>query len=227
MFTWLHSGFLAFAAAMILSSSVIAGEPGISESKLRDELLRHFGQDNLLPVFLPRDHAVGDVLQPDGRFFARQAVCFPALKVMAPKPANSLTSIVVDVRAEGNFGIGLKKLVDVFARAGATSASKITISFTDQVFSGATSLDLQKHYAVKACPALENVVANRLVSVADGNKPLLVLQEVYYARKRVSIEVSKGMDVQATFKEVRGVVQPLGLQAELAAGTRSVAALTI
>lgn len=207
-------------ALAVTSWAVVAGaQPEVSEARLRDALLKHFGQDNLLPVFLPRDQRVGDVLQPDGAFFARQATCFPTLKVEARKPSDNLKTVVIDMKSEGNFGIGIKRLVDLFARAGASSTTKLTVSFIDETYVSATSLDLRNNYSAKDCPMLSDIVGNRLVRSDQWQPPLLVLQEVFYARKRLSIDVDKGVNASVVLKDVKVVVQPLAVQADLQAST--------
>ena len=171
----LNTCMLKVATALMLTlwAAVGGAQPEVSEARLRDALLEHFGQDNLLPVFLPRDQRVGDVLQPGGAFFARQATCFPALKVEARKPSDSLKTVVIDIKSEGNFGIGIKRLVDFFAKAGARSATKLAVSFIDETYTSATTLDLRNNYSEKNCPMLANMVGNRL---AGGNLIPLLFQ---------------------------------------------------
>ena len=191
----------------------VTAEPDVNEVQLRDELIQHFARDNLLPVFLPRDQAVGDVLDARGAFFARQKNCFPTLQIPTSKNSDHLTKIVVGSKVEGNFGIGLKRIADFLFKAGASSSARVTITFSDITYSETTTTDLRKAFSKKNCPDLETLVMGSAMEPPTPLKtPMLVLQEVYYARKEATIELDRGANVGVTVDAVRNVVGSLDLQ---------------
>lgn len=205
----------------------IAAAQTSPESRLRDALLNHFTQQNLLPVFLPRDHSVGDVLEPSGAFHARRKDCFPKLSLAQPKPSDSLKTLVVVDRAEGNFGVGIKRLFDALLKVGGTQSSKMTISFFDQTFVSATTADIKRSYSAANCPSLRPLIDGGFMAATGGSGPLFVLQEVYYARKRVSVDLDGSVNADVAIKEVGQSLAPLQLDAKLSAGSTSDSSIVI
>lgn len=208
-------------SAMLAVAPVISAQPlgGSPESRLRDALLKHFAQDNLVPIFLARPHEVGDVLELTGAKYASRKDCFPTLVTKAPIMTDRLKTVVVNTAAEGNFGINLKRIYEIFAKAGASDKARMTLTFEDQMYVGVTTLDLEKAYAVAKCPQIRTVVHRQSVAGDQLPQPILmVLQEVYLARKKLVVELDRSAGVEAAAKEAADTAVSLGLSAQLKAG---------
>lgn len=215
--------YRSFLASVLLVCVMAPANAQIStsETELREQLLRHFLQDNLLPVFVPRELAVGDVLHANGALFARHRECFPALSVPQPTGADTLKSIVITQKAEGNFGIGLKKIFDLIANLGASSSTITTLTFLDTTVAMASTSELKRTAAVQKCPAIQALVQGKQLAADQAQEPLLVLQEVYYARKQLTIESQKGAKANLSVDEVGKLARTIGLKARIAAAGES------
>lgn len=209
---------VATSALVIASFASAACAQDFSESKVRDALLAHFGRDNLLPVFVARPYQVGDVLEPSGAIYARRADCFPTLPQATPTKIEDVRTVVLTRSAEGNFGLGLKRVVDILVKAGAASKTKMTITFEDQSYVGASSMDLRKHFSTKSCGAVATIIKGESIGVAELTQPYLVLQEVYSARKSLVVELDRSVDGEVVAKDMRDTAVSLGLGAEVKAG---------
>ena len=199
---------------LALCAGSALAQPGGTSTRLRDELMQHFSQDNLVPVFLPRSQEVGDVLDVRGAVYARRADCFPGLVLSKPRPGNTLQEVSISLETEGNFGLGLKQLVSVFASGRASAATRLSIVFTDQHYVSASTMELKNTYSKAKCPFLAAIVEGKAIDVGSVKKPLLVLQEVFYAKKKLAIDVGKDADVGAEFEKVKGALA-LGPSAHL------------
>lgn len=209
------------AAVIILFACPPAVAQATIEARLRDGLLEHFSQQNLLPVMLPRDHAVGDVLEPSGAFRARRKDCFPNLSTEPPKPTATLTALVITDKAEGGFGIGLKRIIDVLLKAGASKSTQMRITFLDQTFVSATTQQIRRAYEATRCPDLKIVLNEGFMDATAKGAALFVLQEVFYARKRVEVEVGTEIDTSAVLKDINAGLSPLQLEASVTAAGKT------
>ena len=202
--------FMASAVSVLVASTGATAQTTVSEAKLRDELLNHFALDNLIPVFLPRGQEVGDVLEPSGAIKARRSECFPTLQLPGRKDSNSLSEVSLELKAEGGFGIGLKRIVEFFVSTNAQTSTRLKLSFANQQFVSASTNEMVRSFSKAQCPFLSDQVEGKSVAADLFGTPLLVIQEIFYAKKRLSIEVSRSADLQATVKGVETAVVPLG-----------------
>jgi hypothetical protein len=156
--------------------------------------------------------------------YARRGDCFPGLKVRPARSSDSLQDVAISWQAEGNFGLSLKSIVGVFASAKTSSNTNLSIAFNDQSYVSASTLELKKAYSKEKCPFLAAIVEGKAEGPEAAKHPFLVLQEVFYAKKMLTIAIGKDADVEAELKKVKAAITPLvasgRLGAQIASGNR-------
>jgi len=185
------------------------------EDQLRDQLITHFIKSNLVPILLPRGQDVGDAIDASGAFYAKRTDCFPKLKPPVRSSGNQLEEIVLKSKAEGNFGIGIKRILQVVFGANYAAKSQVKLVFEDVEVASTTTVNLRSTFRANKCPILKAQVGGQY---SQGMPKVFVLQEVYYARKALKVSFDSSADAEAQITQVQGIAKQLGLSAELAAG---------
>src|SRR4051812_31946018 len=85
-------------------------DSAVTQERLEREYAEPFRRQGLIPVFLPRGQAPGDVLAPGGEFLYRGDECFTGL---SPREAGSrLPGIELTWTAAARFALGAEGIAD-------------------------------------------------------------------------------------------------------------------
>ena len=207
------------AIAILLVTAQIAH--GESPTVLRDALLKYFGDLNLTPVFVPRGHAVGDVMLPNGDFLHRAKECFNSARLKLEKPAAThFEEFVLESNSqiEGSFGLSLRQLMKLSAESDAFRKSRLVISFRDVSYQSVSLSRLKSAFRKEGCPDLVPIIDGTFTPSSTRPPTLLVFSEVFYGKPAVSLELTQGVNVNVALQKVKDVIGTLDLHAMVESG---------
>jgi hypothetical protein len=168
----------------------------LSKSSVSD-FFSSFSSNALVPIVRPATHTVGAVYRTtDGSWIHEPVTCFPKLQAGPPVPS-TLPSVTLKQAEKGLIALGLEALVSSSVRA--DSARSIQLTFSDVTVEAVPEDNLLLTYSPAGCPDLgpifESVKSG--LAPAQPTTPLLVIRELYRAKRKLTVEFASNGDAQA------------------------------
>ncbi|NEH58121.1 hypothetical protein GR198_20575 [Rhizobium leguminosarum] len=167
------------------------------------ELFRYFGEMGLIPIVRPGSHSIGDVYDSKtGAWINSRINCFPALEIGAATPS-VLPSIKTSSSESSAIALGLGDLISSSALGKEIRSAQII--FENVSVASVSQHDLIAGYVESKCPELKpimNGVKSGIAKSPDG-PVLLVIREVYSAKRKVVFELSTDEELDETVKGIK------------------------
>ncbi|CAJ9726821.1 Uncharacterised protein [Burkholderia pseudomallei] len=178
-------------------------------------LTTFFEKQHLIPVAVPRTEQIGDVFDIKNlTYVANAQTCFPKF-VQPPETPTVLPAVAITHSVNAAAALGARALAEGGVSVG--DADTVTITYTEATVTTTPAMLLAQDFDRKRCSFLESIVDQKESSPNSPTMSLLVIGEVYKARREVRLVYKNNQTAKLEASGITRLLTALGMQAKVQA----------